>query len=206
MAVDKKIRARLKVYFKAEADAVDSTLITLYGTFPDWIPKPSIDRARRLVQSLLNDGFSAKSIGLRVSEAISGELLFPGTVRDAAAFAQTIYELAHLRYAISLGPDKGLGVLAGEQAARGQKFSPGKKAVASGPVRKLVARLLKANPRAKNHELWEAVRDRPPKGWEAIENPRFGKYLECPPKNMGYRRFCNVCAEERRILKGKITG
>jgi len=84
----------------------------------------------------------------------------------------------------------------------GMKFSRGRKKGAGGPIRKAVAKLLKANPSMKNPQLWEAIKAKPPKGWGALEN-RLGKYLEGPGNaSMSYQRFCNVCSEERK----KITG
>ena len=158
------------------------------------------------MQKLLTDGFSSENLALRVAEAMHDELTFPGIVSDPGAFAQSIYELAHLKHAVSLSEVEGLRLLSGEQAAHGHKFRTGRKSGTPGPIRKAVANLLKRNPEAKNSELWEAVRRRPPKGWQAFETPKLGKYLECPPKNMSYARFCNVCAEERKRLKGKVTG
>jgi len=85
----------------------------------------------------------------------------------------------------------------------GRLFTNGRKSGTGGPIRKAVAKLLKANPGLKNPELWSAVAAKPPKGWEAFDN-RAGKYFEGskPAENMNYKRFCNVCGEERK----KITG
>ena len=60
----------------------------------------------------------------------------------------------------------------------------------------------------KNPDLWEAIKKKPPKGWQAFESAQLGKYLEGPtPKDgMEYHRFCNICGEERNKAKGKITG
>lgn len=85
----------------------------------------------------------------------------------------------------------------------GRLFTNGRKSGTGGPIRKAVAKLLKANPDLKNPELWIAVAAKPPKGWGAFDN-RAGKYFEgaMPKEGMNYERFCNVCGEERK----KITG
>ena len=86
-------------------------------------------------------------------------------------------------------------------ADHGRKF-PGRKPGSGGPIRKAIARLLKASPTMENPELWAAVASKPPKGWTAFDNSQ-GKYLEGPAASdgMNYRRFCNVCSEERGKLK-----
>lgn len=202
-----EILARLGAYLDGEEKAIESALDAIYGSLPQWMPMPSIDRARRIIQGLLNDGFPLSVITRLVGEAERDELSFPGIVNDPSAFAQSVYELAHLRYAISLGKLEGLRCLAGEQARHGQVFKDGGRKLGTGsPIRKEVARLLKKNPAMKNPELWEAVKAKPPKGWQAFEN-RVGKYIEGPKMdNMGYGRFCNVCGEERKKAKGRITG
>ncbi len=92
-------------------------------------------------------------------------------------------------------------------AKLGSKFKKGRKQGSSGPIRKAIARLLKKTPAMKNAELWRAIKDNPPRGWKAYEN-RAGHYIEGPEAgdNMGYERFCNVSAEERKKLNQKITG
>lgn len=92
-------------------------------------------------------------------------------------------------------------------AKLGSKFKKGRKQGSSGPIRKAIARLLKKTPAMKNAELWRAIKDNPPRGWKVYEN-RAGHYIEGPEAgdNMGYERFCNVSAEERKKLNQKITG
>lgn len=206
--IDEGAIKRIAAYLEREEQAVNSILRALYGEMPHWIPSPSIERARRIVQKLLNDGFSADGIQQRVVEAERDELIFPGIVTDPSAFAQSVYELAHLRYAISLGKSKGLRVLAGEQAEHGQRFKDGRKLGSGGPVRKAIAKFLAKNPAMKNPELWEAMKKKPPRGWQTYENVRLGKYLEGPAstESMKYGRFCTVCGEERKKVKRKITG
>ena len=80
-------------------------------------------------------------------------------------------------------------------------FPPGRPKGAVGPIRKAIAKLLKANHAMKNAQLWDALKVQPPRGWAFCEN-RAGKYVEGPKAadNMAYARFCNVCAEERKNL------
>jgi hypothetical protein len=205
--IDEGIIKRIDAYLEREEQGVNQALCILYGEMPRWIPSPSIERARRTVKKLINDGFSAAGIQQSIAEAERGELIFPGIVTDPGAFAQSVYELAHLRYAISQRKSKGLLILAGEQAEHGQRFKDGRKPGSSGPVRKAIAKFLAKNQAMKNPELWEAIKNKPPKGWQAYENARFGKYFEGPAgAKMEYGRFCTVCGEERKKVKRKITG
>ena len=84
----------------------------------------------------------------------------------------------------------------------GKRFTAGRKLGTKGLIRKTIARLLTKTPRMKNADLWEAIANKPPKGWSAYDNSQ-GKYLEGPEnENMGYKRFCNVASEERKNLTG----
>jgi hypothetical protein len=84
-------------------------------------------------------------------------------------------------------------------AATGEKFRQGRKVGTGGPIRKVIAELLAKEPTLSNAQLWDAIRKKPPKGWKSQDNVKFGKYFEGPEnKNMGYSRFLNVCAEERK--------
>jgi hypothetical protein len=85
----------------------------------------------------------------------------------------------------------------------GVKFTRGRKKNTGSPIRKAIAKLLKANPAMRNPELWEAIKIKPPKGWVVYESVKLGKYIEGPKlENISHRRFCNICGEERK----KITG
>lgn len=84
----------------------------------------------------------------------------------------------------------------------GVKFKRGRKPNTGGPIRKAIAKLLAKSPDVKNPELWNAIENRPPRGWAVCDN-RIGRYIEGPRgSNMSYERFCNVAAEERKKLKG----
>ncbi|MBS0323745.1 MAG: hypothetical protein JSR19_07830 [Proteobacteria bacterium] len=92
----------------------------------------------------------------------------------------------------------------------GVKFSQGRKPGTGGPIRKAIAKLLAKNPAMKNPDLWEAIKKKPPKRWSAEEHPYYGFEPELRGPNretdhMSYRRFCTVCGEERKKVKGKIT-
>ncbi|MHB1246176.1 MAG: hypothetical protein ACYCY1_11440 [Sulfuriferula sp.] len=91
-----------------------------------------------------------------------------------------------------------------DNAIVGKSFTAGRKPGTGSPVRKEIAKLLKADPTLKNPSLWSAIASKPPRGWTACDN-HAGKYLEGPKagQNMDYKgRFCTVCGEERK----KITG
>jgi hypothetical protein len=155
--IDDSTIERVAAYLERQEQEIDSVMHALYGEIPNWIPNPSVERARRTIQKLLDDGLSEDSIGQRVTEAEKDALTFPAIVADTAAFAQSVYELAHIRYAISLGKLRGLRLLAGEQAEHGQRFKDGRKLGSGGPIRKAIAKLLVRNPAMKNPELWKAT-------------------------------------------------
>lgn len=87
-------------------------------------------------------------------------------------------------------------------ARMGVKFKRGRKPGTTGPIRKVIAKLLAKAPDTKNHDLWTTIKDKPPRGWQVFDN-RIGRYIEGPKpgENMSYERFCNVAAEERKKLK-----
>jgi len=82
----------------------------------------------------------------------------------------------------------------------GQKFAAGRKPGSVGPIRKAMARLLRRNPSMKNLELWNALRDKPPRGWKLYDN-REDKYIVGPKPSdgMSWERFCNIASEERKV-------
>lgn len=207
-SVDEKTIASIAAYLEKMEQAVDSVLRILIDQTPNWVPAPAIDRTKRTIQKLINDGFSENEILQRVLEAERDGLTFPGIVPDPTAFSQSIYELAHLKHAISLGESMGLRALAGDQAELGQRFKNGRKPGSGGPIRKAIMKILAKSPEIKNPEIWEAIKKNPPKFWQAYENAKLGKYFEGPTakEKMEYKRFCTVCGEERKKLMKKIPG
>lgn len=203
---DEEALVRLQAALEAQAARVNAAMAALFGSLPAWLPEPSVERARRFVEHLLNQGFKAEDLVRLVRGAESDDLSFPGIVRDPGSFAQAIHELAHVRYAIAQGKRDGLRVIAGKQAMQGQAFLDGRKPGTGGPIRKAIRRLLAKDPTMKNPQLWSAIKANPPKGWEARDN-KVGRYLDGPKAaNMNYQRFCNVAAEERSRRKQNITG
>ena len=69
-------------------------------------------------------------------------------------------------------------------------------------IRKAIGKLLHKSPGMSNAQLWEALKAKPPKGWEFTESPRLGKYATGPKnENMEYSSFRNRAADERREVK-----
>lgn len=109
------------------------------------------------------------------------------------------------------GQEAGLALLTDSEhayaATTGKKFRAGRTPATGGPIRKWIEQQLSKNPTMKNRELWAAIKAKPPRGWQVMEN-RQGKYLDGPKtgnvaKNeMSYGRFSNVAKEERDKLKG----
>lgn len=86
-------------------------------------------------------------------------------------------------------------------AIEGNKFRVGRKPGTQSPLRKLIAKLLKKNPKLKNKELLELVKSKPPKGYTYCEN-RYGKYFEGKDnKTTEIRRFNNICSEARTAAR-----
>jgi hypothetical protein len=200
------------MYLERQELAVADAVRSIFGAIPTWAMGPIFDKIRGKIQRLLNDGFSKEEITARVTEARRDKLMIPGNVVDAAAFIETIHELASFKNSLLIGRTdrkKSVGLLAGELAVHGlhgKKFKS-RKPGSVGPVRKEISKLFARNPNMTNPEAWQAICENPPKGWAALEY-RFGKYLDGPQskdgnklRKMEYRRFCNVCAEERKALK-----
>ena len=91
-------------------------------------------------------------------------------------------------------------------AFHGKKFTA-RKVDSIGPIRKFIRAQLTKSPALTNAQLWAAMSKKPLKGWQVFDN-HLGKYLEGPAKangdiqNVNYRRFTNIAATERRLLKG----
>ena len=80
----------------------------------------------------------------------------------------------------------------------GEKFKSGRQSGTLGPVAKKIRAYLKKNPLAKPPEVWAALEKSPPKGFEFMENDRFGKYIErgCITV-MKWPRFRNLVSGHR---------
>lgn len=85
-------------------------------------------------------------------------------------------------------------------SAVGAKFIAGRKPGAAGRVRRAIAAHLKQHPNAKNPEIWEALRSKPPKGWCFYAN-RLGEYIEHQDGETKRAQFNNICGEERRKIR-----
>jgi hypothetical protein len=194
------VQERLARYLEADNHALGVAVTSIFPDLPKWVPTPSRERVRRIVKKLLIDGFSADDINRLVREAEKDELVIPGIVTDSVAFTQAVYELAHLRYAGRLGKLEGLRVLAGNQAVHGQRFSDGRKRGTVGSLRKLINEMLAERPSARNSDLWRQIEIASPNGFQTCYTAQLGKYIEGPEGATGYKRFCNICSEERRAL------
>jgi hypothetical protein len=191
---------RFSEYLDASNKALRGALKQLYPRLPSWIPEPNIARINRIILKLLNQGLSAETIKDKVAEALKDDLTFPGTVTDPAAFAQEIYELAGLKWAIKQGPERGLKALAGSAASLGQKFKSGRKKGAYGPVKKLVLDALKKNPNLTNDQLWRKLENLPEE-FVTRDTTHSGRYIDGRHGLvMQYPRFRSVCAEVRKEL------
>jgi hypothetical protein len=202
--------SRLEACLKRQDDRLESVVYSIFGKIPAWATSQVREHVYWTVQKLLNDGFSADEIRQRVVEFSNdpNTLTIPGIVCDPLEFSRLISCLSVFRIGIAKDRIEGLRILSGDIAAHGQKFSIGRKVGTVSPVRSAVANLLAKHPDLKASNLWEAIKQKPPKGWRAYETSRLGKYLEgpSPQDTMKYRRFCNICSEEKQKVSGKITG
>jgi hypothetical protein len=89
-------------------------------------------------------------------------------------------------------------------SALGLKFRQGRRVNATSRLRRAIAAHLKKNPRASARAVWDALKGRPPRGVEFHEpSGSLDGYIRTPgASDTGYRRFCNLCSEERRKLTG----
>jgi hypothetical protein len=203
----KSIHGRLVRYLEAEEHTLDVAFKTVFANLPRWVSDPFRDEARLTVKKLMTDGLSTNDIRRSIRDAERGGLIIPGIVTDSVGFTRDVYKLAHLRYAVSLGKVEGLRLLAGVQAAQGVRFTEGRKSGTTGPIRKLIKTLLARDPNSTSLELWKLVESRPPAGWEGHSTSKLGRYFDGPNgRCMSYRRFSNICSEERTALRSKITG
>lgn len=199
---DDQLRAIDALIAESDHASADAAAV-IFGDVPAWVPRPILDRAWRTASTLWADGADPRELRRLIDEILSGK----DTGAQASLplpFIYAINELASFVYGASLGKLDGLKFLAGDQAEAGQRFKEGRKIGTLGPIRKAIDRLLKKHQDMTTPELWEAISQKPPKGWQAYNNNQ-GKYLEKPPKeNVGYPRFQNICSEARKARK-KIT-
>lgn len=85
----------------------------------------------------------------------------------------------------------------------GQKFKAGRKQGTGSRLRKEVAKHLRRKPSAKAAEIWDAIKQKPPRGFAFYEgNRHLGPYVEDGTESTGYRRFQNIVSEERKKFTG----
>jgi len=179
--------------------ATEAAMAVVLGPVPAWVPGPITDAARRVAGSLLADDAKPLAVRRQIDDILAGNDSLLVTAALPLGYIRRVYELAGFVYGASLGKVAGLRALAGEQAEIGQRFREGRKVGTVGPIKKAISKLLAKDPNMKTPELWKAISNKPPKGWQAFESARLGKYLEGPGvQNVGYRRFSNICSEERK--------
>jgi hypothetical protein len=113
-AIDDEIINRMANYLDNQEQAVNSVFQMLYKKIPKYILQSQIDNASRIIQWLLNLGMSEERIVQSVKEAEKDELTFPGCVLDPVEFSSAIYELASIRYLISIGKSKAMPLILGD--------------------------------------------------------------------------------------------
>ncbi len=91
--------------------------------------------------------------------------------------------------------------------AHHDRFAPGRRRGAVGPIRRAIRAALARAPGASTAELWRMVAAAPPHGWTLHDN-RAGRYAEGPEagQNVDYRAFANHASAERRARKSSNSG
>lgn len=213
-ALVKRVRKILKresqTYLERRAAPYDG----VKGELPEWVPEWHQREFFRLRNKLLDSQYVTPGQVLTWLDIFteSGEGAESQRTRPIPPeHFDAVGQLAHYRWAVSLGSERGLESLIdkniAKQAITGKKFHEGRKPNTIRPVRKFIRAELKQNPNAKNQEIWISLKSRPPKGWAVRETSRIGLYIEGPKTsdNVGWRRFCNIAADERKLLL-KFTG
>lgn len=86
----------------------------------------------------------------------------------------------------------------GPLAAHGRLFIENKKVGKLGPVAVKVRAYLNKHPKAKPTEVWNALKQSPPKSHDFRESPRLGRYIEKGAKTvMEWPRFRNLVSQHR---------
>ncbi|CAN5390728.1 hypothetical protein BH11PSE11_BH11PSE11_12340 [soil metagenome] len=113
-----------------------------------------------------------------------------------SAFRQNDMELTHKRI---LEWFKDVRMLHREALAnKGAKLNGGREKGALGPVAKKVKTYLSKRPAASPIEVWNALRQAPPKNHVFMESPKLGKYIEKGAHTvMEWPRFRNIVSEHR---------
>jgi len=142
--------AALAAFLERQAEARSDLEAHSYdgvrGLPPDWVPLPTIERFRNLRDRLIeDDGWAPEQLLEKIDTYAhdTEQFLFPRTCPagrkiDSVAFFEDIGFLASLRYAVSLGPQKGLLLLAGGHAYQGYRQREGSKKSRKDALRELM--------------------------------------------------------------------
>lgn len=119
-----------------DADAIGR----LYRDLPVWVPAPVRATIHQALGILRNAGQSPGDIVKLVESESADSYQIPGAAQDPIAFILAVNTLAHVKWALSLGPEKALKELAGDDAAVGHRLREQRAAFsAAGTEQKKVA-------------------------------------------------------------------
>lgn len=192
----------------------------LTGELPSWIPRHKCDDFINARNRLLGiHKISLHDLQEAINEVLelhAKDMLDPAyavherqcrAVDEVEARREKLIRLmARVVHAVNLGEADGLPVLTdSDHAARvthGKKFT-GSKPDSIGPVRNFIRKALAKKPKATNEELWDAIKAKSPKGWTAMENVRYGRYIDPPAgrQEVKWKSFCSYAALERKRLR-----
>ncbi len=125
---DEITQAILAVYEEQEA-RLAAPYDGVLGHLPEWVPEPTkkeFESSRNIVLNIWKYDPDEAVLWLTRFDSEDGDWIYPaiypcGRALDLDFFCKTIGNLAHIKWAISLGPDKGLEQLGGSLAQRGYK-------------------------------------------------------------------------------------
>jgi hypothetical protein len=128
-AADPEIVERVRLILEAEETRQQAFMRALLGELPGWVHSETRRQLGIFYGDLSEQGFTDEQILAFVAH--HEKSFVPGRAPDSIAFLRAVNYLAHVRYAVSLGPEKGLEVLYGPDASRGYRSH----AAAQGPRR-----------------------------------------------------------------------
>ena len=98
--------------------AAIAKLFPRLSDWPAWLVSHIQPQIQRAIGTLHAADQSDERIGELVGKARDGETEIPGSARDVTAFVQSVYDLAHFQWALTLEKADAIRELAGTEAAK----------------------------------------------------------------------------------------
>ncbi len=114
-----EIEGHIRAILARDAKAAEDFERSLCGGLPPWLPEATCKRVREIYSDSRALGFTDRQLLSMVRRCESPRFQIPGLAPDGVKFLGDLYFLRGVAYAVSLEPERGLAVLAGEFAAYG---------------------------------------------------------------------------------------